>query len=337
MKFKKMAILSILLSICIFFTSCNSSIDSPSGSGGNSGSSGNSGSNSSSGGQTSTSSSGGGDTVGTRDSTPVVLVPSADGTNVIDGNVSTIDISNISKGYVMIKYNGTNPKVKVQINYGSEGPYYYDMNLDGEYQAFPLSRGDGSYTIKIQENIQGTSYAEADAHAISVTMENEFYPFLYANTYVNFNENTEAIQLASELAKSANNDLDVINAVFDYVVNNISYDSVLAADAGTIKASDIDQTLQTKKGICWDYAALMTTMLRTQNIPTQLVRGMAGEISHAWLNVYTPETGWIYEIIYFDGTNWVRMDPTFTSSNNGSPEILQYIGDGTNYNPLNYY
>ncbi len=328
MKCKKMAILSIFLSICVFITGCNSSIN------GASTSAGSTGSPSTSGGQSSSS---GGDTVGTRDSTPIVLVPSADGVNVIDGNVSTMDVSNANKGYVMIKYNGTNQKVKVQIIYGSESPYNYDLNLDGEYQTFPLSRGDGSYTIKIMENIEGTSYAEADAHAISVTLENEFYPFLYANTYVNFNENTEAISLASELAKSANNDLDVINAVFDYVVKNISYDYELADNAGTIKASNIDQTLQTKKGICWDYAALMTTMLRTQNIPTQLVRGMAGDISHAWLNVYTPETGWIYEVIYFDGVNWVRMDPTYTSSNNGTAEILKYIGDGANYNPLNYY
>ena len=35
--------------------------------------------------------------------------------------------------------------------------------------------------------------------------------------------------------------------------------------------------------------------------------------------------------IYFDGSAWQRMDPTFASSSNSSDSILKYIGDGSNY------
>jgi len=36
-------------------------------------------------------------------------------------------------------------------------------------------------------------------------------------------------------------------------------------------------------------------------------------------------------VIYFDGAAWKRMDPTFASSGNQSDEIMDYIGDGTDY------
>ena len=48
-------------------------------------------------------------------------------------------------------------------------------------------------------------------------------------------------------------------------------------------------------------------------------------------DVYTEKDGWIDNVIYFDGTTWKRMDPTFASSGKQSDEIMKYIGDGTNY------
>ena len=93
----------------------------------------------------------------------------------------------------------------------------------------------------------------------------------------------------------------------------------------------LDNVLAAKKGICFDYAALMTGMLRSQGVPCKLVVGYAGTVYHAWINVWTEETGWIDGVIYFDGTAWQRMDPTFASSGGGSDAIMQYIGDGKNY------
>ena len=41
--------------------------------------------------------------------------------------------------------------------------------------------------------------------------------------------------------------------------------------------------------------------------------------------------------IYFDGTSWQRMDPTFASSGRQSAAIMQYIGDGKNYTAKYFY
>ena len=93
----------------------------------------------------------------------------------------------------------------------------------------------------------------------------------------------------------------------------------------------VDETLESGKGICFDYAALTAAMLRSQNIPTRLEIGYAGKAYHAWVSVYTEETGWIDRLIEFTGA-WTRMDPTFASSNDSSAAVLKYIGDGSNYN-----
>ena len=88
--------------------------------------------------------------------------------------------------------------------------------------------------------------------------------------------------------------------------------------------------MSTGKGICFDYASLMTAMLRSQGIPTRLEIGYSGEAYHAWISVYLKEAGWVDNIIEFDGTNWTLMDPTLGASNN-KKSVEKYIGDGSNY------
>ena len=92
--------------------------------------------------------------------------------------------------------------------------------------------------------------------------------------------------------------------------------------------------LKNKKGICFDYAALATAMLRTQRIPTQLVVGYSGQVYHAWINVHIDGVGWVNKIIEFKGDKWVRMDPTFDAAKKG---LNQFVGNGDNYNPLYVY
>ncbi|MBQ2868224.1 MAG: transglutaminase domain-containing protein, partial [Firmicutes bacterium] len=95
--------------------------------------------------------------------------------------------------------------------------------------------------------------------------------------------------------------------------------------------------LEEKKGICFDYAAMMTAMLRSQDVPCKLVVGYAGTAYHAWINVWTEESGWIDAVVFFDGKTWQRMDPTFASSAKQSEAIMKYIGDGSNYTAKYFY
>ncbi len=274
---------------------------------------------------------------GDRDPTPVVLTTTADGVDVFNGNVSIVDMSNKQKGYVMVKYVGEKTKIKLQVNKDGGPVYTYDLDQSGAFEAFPLSLGSGNYTFVVNENISGNSYAVVDSVSFEVALETEFSPFLHPSQYVGFVPTSAIVPLSEQLATGASDDLDVVTSVYEYVVENIAYDYEKADTIDTFYIPKVDETLELKKGLCFDYAAVMTSMLRVQGIPTQLVIGYAGETYHAWLSVYTEETGWINDMIEFDGEHWVRLDPTFASTNNENPDIYQYIGDGTNYNAMYFY
>ena len=74
----------------------------------------------------------------------------------------------------------------------------------------------------------------------------------------------------------------------------------------------------------------MTSMLRSQRIPTRLEVGYAQDAYHAWISVYTEETGWLNGIIEFDGNVWTLVDPTF-GANTSDKALKKFIGDGSNY------
>ena len=94
--------------------------------------------------------------------------------------------------------------------------------------------------------------------------------------------------------------------------------------------------MKTQKGICFDYASLMTALLRSQGIPTKLMVGYSGTVYHAWISVYLEETGWVDNVIQFNGTSWSLMDPTLAASNSAT-DVKKYIGTGENYTVCYWY
>ncbi len=266
-----------------------------------------------------------------RPNKPDLHIPKASGTSVIGQEPLLIDISHLDQGYVMAYYSGTSEKANIQLIGPDEIEYKYFIKPEDGYVTLPITSGNGTYTVKTYENIFGTQYASLYTENIEVTLENDYVPYLYPNQYVNFSKESKIISKASDIVKNATSDLDAVSSIYHYVINNITYDTKKAETVENGYLPDVDETLETQKGICFDYAALMTSMLRSQGIPTKLQIGYAGKVYHAWISVYLEETGWIDDIIQFDGKHWERMDPTFASANDNSKKILNYIGDGDNY------
>ena len=260
------------------------------------------------------------DTKGSRDNTPVVLTGQADGTVTYGSEGVTIDASHISEGYIMVSYTGTNEKVKLQITGPDEVVYTYDLH--GDYETFPLTAGSGSYTVGVFENIEGTSYSTLFTQTIDVKIDDEFGPYLYANQYVNFNGDSKVVEKAEELSKPCNDDLEVIEQVYNYMISNFTYDYDKAESVQSGYLPDVDEVFEAQTGICFDYAAVMAAMLRSQRIPTRLEVGYAGDVYHAWISTYIEEQGWVNGIIQFDGKNWELMDPTFASTSSKPEDFV---------------
>ena len=257
------------------------------------------------------------------------LLPTASGAVVYGNDIVSIDASNVSEGYVMVRHQGGVDKVKLQSTTPDGTTYSYTLAI-GSFEAFPLSGGDGSYHIDILEHAYDDMYAIAFSQDINVTLNDEFRPYLYPNQYVWFTKDYKAVSYAASLSEKSSNDLDYVEQVYNYVIDNISYDEELAENVQADYLPNIDRTMDTKKGICFDYASLMSAMLRSQGVPTKLVVGYSGDAYHAWISVYLSEIGWVDNIIEFDGKNWSLIDPTL-AANNSSKSVAKYVGDGSNY------
>lgn len=258
--------------------------------------------------------------VDVRESFYDVKVPEVTNEIVYENDKAVLDASNVSDGYVMLCYNGTNEKVKMCVEAPNGERYSYLVKDYGEYSALPLTCGNGVYTIAVYESIslEDTFYRVAFSQEINVNIENAYSPFLYSNYNVDFSEDSEVVEKARELAENCTNDSEVVSNIYEYIIKNIIYD---VYEAETVKSGYVpnpDEVLRTGKGICFDYASLMTAMLRSQNIPTKLCVGYVGDVYHAWISCYV------------DGEGWTLFDPTL-GANNSRWSVEKFIGDGSNY------
>ena len=255
---------------------------------------------------------------GTRDNTPVCLVPDASGSKIISGNDASIDLSGADSGYIRVDYTGSAEKIRLRITSPDDVVYTYVLTSGRrDSNIFPLTAGNGAYKAAVYTSIQGDVYATSCAADFSAAMDDPFLPFLYPNQYIWFTQNSACVELASHLVKQANDDLDAVSILYNYVTANVTYDTEKAENVEAGYIPDPDEVLRTKRGICLDYASLLCAMLRSQRIPAQLEVGYAGTVYHAWLSVYIDNIGWINGMIRFDGRDWTIMDPTFAANSAG--------------------
>lgn len=271
---------------------------------------------------------------------PDVAVPTSPGVKTIAAACGVVDYSNASQGYISAKYTGTRGKAKFRMEANGE-VYTHDLNVNGNAEYFPLSCGNGTYKITIYEQVEGTSYSVGLQGSIDVNMPNPRAPFTYPNAYVNYNKNSQAVKKAAEVCAGKTGSIEKIAAVFSWVTSNITYDYNLAATVTSGYMPDPDRTISQKKGICYDYASLMAAMLRSQGIPSRLVKGYAASspepIYHAWNEVYTEQTGWITPELLLKNNGYNIVDATFYAGSNDKKQISDYISNNGNYSDLYYY
>lgn len=269
-----------------------------------------------------------------RDAEPKCLTPEKGGSVIYGDDELIIDATKAGDGYFYITYSGANQDIKLQLSV--EGSVTYTYKIYPGETVVPLSLGAGEYSVIAYEGLGNGMYATKYAEKITVESVDEFGPYLYPNYYINFNKDSKAVSLGKELATGKTCDLEVIAAVYEYVIDNVAYDYDRAKNVKGDYIPDVDMILEEKKGICFDYSALMASMLRSQRIPTRLEVGYAGDAYHAWISCYIEDQGWINGLIEFDGTKWTLMDPTFAANSKGK-SLEKFIGDGNNYSTKYIY
>jgi hypothetical protein len=219
-------------------------------------------------------------------------------------------------------------RLKFQVTCG-EQTYNYDLPNTGQRTVYPVNMGDGPYRFRIMQNTSGKNYVELASSDANVTLDSEFSPFLVPNMFCSYDESSACVEKARDLTGGCQNVGQVVKAVCEYVAQGVSYDNEKAVQLSqsTGYVPDPDDTLESGRGICFDYASLSAAMLRSMGIPSKIVTGYVGQqqIYHAWIMVYI-DGSWQSALFKVDPLTWSRCDVTFASAG-----ASQFVGDASSY------
>lgn len=257
-----------------------------------------------------------------------VTSPDFDDSGATTDNDGSIDTSKVNTGVVMA-HAKSESRLKFVVQCG-EMSYNYDLPNDDTPITCPCNMGDGTYNFLIMRNTGGDNYVQTTATKADVRLESEFAPFTQPNVFCNYTDKSACVAKAREIVADAQNQGDAVRAVCTYVVENVSYDTgkaeKLSGTSGYVP--DPDDTLKTKKGICFDYASLGGAMLRSVGIPTKVITGYVSpeDLYHAWIMVYI-DGSWTSAQFSVNPESWSRVDLTFAADS----QSVGLVGDGKTY------
>ncbi|CAH0120218.1 hypothetical protein PAE9249_02734 [Paenibacillus sp. CECT 9249] len=231
--------------------------------------------------------------------------------------------ANVKDGIVSVAYDvKTGVKTKLQIAKGEE-KYTYTLK-PGKVDAFPLQSGNGEYTVSVLEHVSDNKYRVMKKDTIKLELADNAKVYLNSIQNVSWKEANQAVRKAKELTEDLTADTDKVKAIYNYIINHIKYDDSLAVSGEYVP--QIDPILTSNKAICYGYASLFAAMLRSVDIPTQLVMGKSEYVDtyHAWNKVYLDH-------------QWVTIDTTVDAGWNGSSTAFDMIKDASKYTATKHY
>lgn len=139
--------------------------------------------------------------------------------------------------------------------------------------------------------------------------------------------NGEIDSFVDNICKGKESDYEQISAIYDWIIVNIKYDYNAEA---IYQYFDIEKTMQTKKGVCFDFASLFACMCRTRKIPCRILDGYSRDNStykHSWNRVYFDGTWWNVDVTYDAVTYQSRNGKLYGFKNVGD----DYLSDDADY------
>jgi len=124
-------------------------------------------------------------------------------------------------------------------------------------------------------------------------------------------DNTQIINLAAQVTGDKLTDWDKAAEITRWVAANISYDGAAATrNSGALAA------LQSKKGVCEDYAALAAALARASGIPARIAYGYTDNGTHWPASGSFALRGFRHAWVeyYLEGRGWVPAEPTRSTS-----------------------
>lgn len=130
------------------------------------------------------------------------------------------------------------------------------------------------------------------------------YIFVYKQNCVSLTNgqatlwDTNALKLADEICVDCDTDEEKVKAIYKWMIYNFEYDYDREP---LIQYFNVRKTLNTRKGICYDFSHLFTALCRSQNIPCYVVDGDKrdnAQYHHTWNRVYFDSSWWNIDVTF---------------------------------------
>ena len=161
----------------------------------------------------------------TEPSPSYIITPTADAVTVYNNDDAVIDASNASQGYLMIKLStAMDGSYRILVNADDINVRYtFQLNSSGNYEVIPLTEGSGNYTVSVLKVTSAGKGTVMFKQSLSVSVSDSFLPFLTPNQFCMYDAGSSCVALASQLCGGNKDTIEKTAAIYDYVINNISY------------------------------------------------------------------------------------------------------------------
>ncbi len=146
--------------------------------------------------------------------------------------------------------------------------------------------------------------------AATAAADLEAAEFLFESPHIQFSG--ELFRFVSDCFPAGRPFLDAVHELSSRIHEDFAFD-----DSATSVSTPLSEVLELRRGVCQDFAHLMTGSLRMLGLPARYVSGyilttpppghvkmVGADASHAWVSVYCPARGWVD----FDPTNNLVVD-----------------------------
>jgi len=252
-------------------------------------------------------------------------------------------------------------ELKVWFPYLSETPYQeiqevtiepqegaqisYDKTYHNKILNYMIaSSQNSSLKFNIRYRVKRSEYSNKHAPSGSLLREEDLRKYLQADRLVTISPKVKG--MAKEITQRKTTTLDKARAIYDYVLQNVSYDKTIPGWGN----GDTERVCSLKAGNCTDFHSLFISLVRASGIPAKFVMGVPlsngkkeGEISgyHCWAEFYDEKLGWVPVDISEAWKNKSKYEYYFGAIGADRLEISVgrdiILEPNANTEPLNYF
>ena len=109
---------------------------------------------------------------------------------------------------------------------------------------------------------------------------------------------TSTVKLADEICADCDTDEEKVRAIYNWMIHNFEYDYSYTP---MVQYFNVHQTIETRKGICYDFSHLFAALCRSQDIPCYVVDGDKrnnAQYHHTWNRVYFNDSWWNMDVTF---------------------------------------